>query len=57
MTELFREQITADQKEAIFECEKHTKLTKILTQHCVNFGNKYQKDRNKVMHDEQKQKG
>ena len=56
MTELFRGYFIVDWKEANFECKKYGKLNKILARHCVKFYNECWKDRNEIIHDEQKQR-
>ena len=55
MKDLFQGYVVVDWKEADFEYKKHKKLNKTLVQHCVMFYNECWKNRNEVMHDEQKQ--
>ena len=56
MKELFRGFVIINQVTTDFNCRKYKKLNKILAYRCVKYYNECWKDRNNIMHDENKQK-
>ena len=56
MAELFRGCVIKDWKNADVNCKEHKSLNKIVACRCVKCYNECWKDRNAIMHDENKQK-
>ena len=56
MKELFHGLVIIDQLNADLNCMKYKKINEILAHRCVKYYNDCQKDRNNIMHDENKQK-